>query len=106
MAVLFVDSLTMAGIANAAILALACGWAARWDRRWAWLCALFSLLATSVTAILLSHRLFGMAERAALAAEQLSWFVGPTLFHYVQSASGYPARRRTVLIGFLLPAVL
>ena len=102
---LFVDSLIVAGIANAVLLALASGLASRRDRRWAWLCAMFCLLVVTFTAIIVSHRSDGMVERAANATEQLAWFVGPVLFLYLRIALGYGLGRRFWL-HFALPAAI
>lgn len=102
---LLVDSLIVAGIANAVLLALASGLAARRDRRWAWLCAMFCLLVVTFTAIIISHRSDGFVEQAATATEQLAWFVGPVLYLYLRLSLGYGVGRRAWL-HFLAPAAI
>jgi AraC-like DNA-binding protein len=103
---LLVDSLIIAGIANAFLLALASGLAARRDRRRAWLSAMFALLVASLTAIMVSHRSSGMIERIALASEQLGWLAGPTLYSYVRISLGYRLRTGRTVAHFAAPAAV
>ena len=100
------DSLAVAGIVNAILLALASAIAARRDRRWAWLCALFFVIVVSFTAILITHRTEGRAEQIAVVFEQISWAAGPVLYHYVRMSLGYPVTLRRAWIHFLLPAAI
>lgn len=100
------DPIIYAGLGNAILLALATGWAARRDRRWAWLCALFCIMFLTLTAILVTHRTEGEIERAAVAVEQIGWFAGPVLFHYVRAASGYVITPRSASLHFLAPAAI
>ena len=88
------------------MLAVAAGVAVPRDRRWAWLCALFALLTTTMTSIVITHRTEGTVEKLAVAAEQLAWAVGPTLYHYVRMSLGFSVSLRRAWPHFLLPGLI
>jgi AraC-like DNA-binding protein len=100
------DPIIYAGLGNSALLVVASGWAARHDRRWAWLCALFALMLLTLTAIVVSHRTEGDIERAAVAVEQIGWFAGPLFYHYVRASIGYVVTLRQAIAHFALPAAV
>jgi AraC-like DNA-binding protein len=100
------DPIIYAGLGNALLLALATGWNARRDRRWSWLCALFALMLLTLTAIVVTHRTEGEVERAAVAVEQIGWFVGPVLFHYVRASLGHVLTLRRAIPHFAIPAAI
>lgn len=90
-----------AGVLNAAVMALVTALQARYDRRAAWLAALFGGLSAAIAAILFSQSTAGPERSIWLTLEfALTLGAGPTLYHYLRAATGQPTRLRATLLHF------
>lgn len=100
-------TIILAGAANAIVLGIASALNRRRHPAASWLCALFAMLSLTAAAILVQHRLNGLAERVAVTVEMVvAVAAAPTIYFYMRAATAASIRSSSILLHFAAPALV